>query len=172
METKRNPARAWAALLVLSALLLAGCEPFARQTRTPPTDAESPPPPKAQRAPEERPAAESEPADLLVHTVRWKGESLSIIAKWYTGEAKNWRLLAEHNPLKDPDRIGIGDRIAVPVPLLKTREPLPRDFVRRHAPAPVKEGTRDQRDPAGTAPEPSPEEEAPELFGPKELKGE
>ena len=159
-----------AAPLVLAALLLAGCAPFARQTPTPPTGAGTPSPPKAERVQGERP-----PADL-VHMVRWKGESLSIIAKWYTGEAENWRLLAEHNPLNDPDRIGIGDRIAIPEPLLRTREPLPRDFVRRHAPAPRKGGPPeatepDGPEPDGAAPEPPPEE-APELFGPKELKGD
>ncbi len=170
METRKLIPWVRAAVLVVGALLLAGCTPFARQTPTPPTGAGTPSPPKAERVQEERPAAD------LVHTVRWKGESLSIIAKWYTGETKNWRLLAEHNPLKDPDRIGIGDRIAIPEPLLRTREPLPRDFVRRHAPAPRKGGPPEGPEPDGPEPEEaSPEplpDEAPELFGPKELKGE
>lgn len=105
---------------------------------------------------------------------------MSIIAKWYTGKAENWRILVEHNPLNDPDRIGIGDRIAVPEPLLKTREPLPRGFVRRHAPAPAAvEAPEEPAPDAETSrssprevPEPAPEEETPELFGPKGLKSE
>ena len=125
----------------------------------------------AERVPEERPAAGPETFDL-VHTVRWKGESLSIIAKWYTGEAGNWRLLAEHNPLNDPDRIGIGDRIAIPEPLLKTRAPLPRAFVRRHVQPPEKSGPPGEADPTEPPEEHPPEDGAPELFGPKELKGE
>ena len=111
MEAKRTSSRGWPAPVLLTVLLLVGCAPGARQTHTPAPDAG--PPPMTERVPEERPAAGPETFDL-VHTVRWKGESLSIIAKWYTGEAGNWRLLAEHNPLKDPDRIGIGDRIAIP----------------------------------------------------------
>jgi hypothetical protein len=168
MEKRPIPARA--VLIVLAALLLAGCTPSPRQTRTPPSDPEPPPPPKAERVSEEKPAAEPEPADL-VHTVRWNGESLSVIAKWYTGEAENWRLLAKHNLLNDPDRIDIGDPISIPEPLLRTREPLPREFVRRHAPPPPKTGPPDEPGPAGAAPEPSPEED-PELFGPKELKSD
>ena len=35
---------------------------------------------------------------MLVHKVRYPGESVSIIAGWYTGEIDNWKVLAEVNP--------------------------------------------------------------------------
>ena len=70
----------------------------------------------------------------LVHRVKWSGESLSIIAKWYTGEFKNWKTLADFNPKLKPDRIWVGQEILVPEGLLKTREPMPKSFVGQFAP--------------------------------------
>jgi hypothetical protein len=64
-----------------------------------------------------------------MHTVRWPGESLSLIAKWYTGSYKNWRTLAKANPRINADHIKIGDKIIIPKKLLKTKKSMPRDFV-------------------------------------------
>jgi hypothetical protein len=171
METKRASAGGWLMSASLALLLVVGCTPPARDTRTTPSDAAAPPPREEGRVPAEAPADRSEPSDL-VHTVRWKGESLSIIAKWYTGKAGNWRRLAEHNPLNDPDRIGIGDRISVPAPLLRTREPLPRDFVKRHVRTPKEADPSEEPEPSRPVEAPAPEDEGPELFGPKDLKNE
>lgn len=60
------------------------------------------------------------------HTVRWPGETLSLIASWYTGSLKNWRKLAAVNPRLNPNRIKSGDVINIPPSLLKTRVPLPQ----------------------------------------------
>jgi hypothetical protein len=60
------------------------------------------------------------------HTVRWPGESLSLIASWYTGSSKNWRKLAKVNPRLNPNRIKGDDVIMIPPALLKTRVPLPQ----------------------------------------------
>ena len=65
----------------------------------------------------------------FMHTVRWPGESLSLIAKWYTGSYKNWRTLAKANPRINADHIKIGDKIIIPKKLLKTKKSMPRDFV-------------------------------------------
>lgn len=69
----------------------------------------------------------------LVHRVRWSGESLSLIAKWYTGKLNNWKILAHFNPKLKPDRIFVGEEILVPEGLLKTRKPMPRSFVGQFA---------------------------------------
>jgi hypothetical protein len=69
----------------------------------------------------------------LVHRVRWSGESLSLIAKWYTGKLNNWKILAHFNPKLKPDRIFVGQEILVPEGLLKTRKPMPRSFVGQFA---------------------------------------
>ena len=60
------------------------------------------------------------------HTVRWPGESLSLIASWYTGSSKNWRKLAKTNPRLNPNQIKGGDVIMISPSLLKTRVPLPQ----------------------------------------------
>jgi hypothetical protein len=79
--------------------------------------------------PEAKNARSRQPARHLVHRVRWSGESLSLIAKWYTGKLNNWKILAHFNPKLKPDRIFVGEEILVPEGLLKTRKPMPRSFV-------------------------------------------
>jgi hypothetical protein len=64
-----------------------------------------------------------------LHVVRWQGETFSLIAQWYTGSWKNWRVLANLNGAIKPDRLAIGDRVLIPEGLLKNRKPLPRDLV-------------------------------------------
>jgi len=83
--------------------------------------------------PAARKAQSREAATHLVHRVRWPGESLSIIAKWYTGEFNNWKALADFNPKLKPDRIWVGQEILVPKGLLRTRESLPQSFVSQFA---------------------------------------
>jgi hypothetical protein len=60
------------------------------------------------------------------HTVRWRGESLSLIAKWYTGSFENWKALARANPNLNPNRIIVGNVIDIPREMMKTKELLPR----------------------------------------------
>jgi len=66
------------------------------------------------------------------HTVRWPGETLSLIASWYTGSIKNWRKLAKTNPRLNPDRIKGGNVIKIPPSLLKTRVPLPQKVAAKY----------------------------------------
>jgi hypothetical protein len=74
--------------------------------------------------------APTKPAPLFyVHVVRWQDETLSFIAEWYTASWQNWEAIAKANPEIDPNRIGIGDKIRIPEALLKTRRPLPSDFL-------------------------------------------
>jgi len=83
--------------------------------------------------PEGKKARSRQPARHLVHRVRWPGETLSIVAKWYTGEFNNWKSLADFNPKLKPDRIWVGQEILVPKGLLRTRESLPQSFVSQFA---------------------------------------
>ena len=66
------------------------------------------------------------------HTVRWPGESLSLIARWYTGSSNNWRALARTNPSLDPNRIKPGDGIFIAPEALITREPLPQKVAAKY----------------------------------------
>jgi hypothetical protein len=63
------------------------------------------------------------------HIIKWPGENLSLIARWYTGDAKNWRRLVEVNPGIKPRRIKIGDSILIPEDLLMRRRPMPIEYL-------------------------------------------
>lgn len=63
------------------------------------------------------------------HEVQWPGETLSLIAKWYTGRYGNWKALAKANPGLNPNRIRVGNIINIPTEMMKSKEPLPRKVV-------------------------------------------
>ncbi len=66
---------------------------------------------------------------FYIHRVRWKGETLFIIAKWYTGSGKNWKALSNANPKLNPNRIVINGNIFIPEDLMKYRKPMPLSFL-------------------------------------------
>jgi len=98
---------------------------------------------------------------LYIHTVKWIGETVSIIAAWYTGDHQNWKALAQANPQIDPNLIHEGDKVIIPERLLQKREPLPKEFVDRFYSESKKEKgwpkAKDNQTP----------EEEPKLFGPR-----
>jgi hypothetical protein len=63
------------------------------------------------------------------HQVRWEGETLSLIAKWYTGDWKNWKALADVNPWVEPNTMFTGLKVKIPRQLLKNQKQMPREFV-------------------------------------------
>ncbi len=65
----------------------------------------------------------------LEHRVQFQGETLSVIANWYTGSGRNWELVLDANPGVDPRRIRLGDLIRIPRELLSRQDPLPRSAV-------------------------------------------
>lgn len=68
------------------------------------------------------------------HKIRWHGETLSVVSKWYTGRYSNWKVLLNHNPEIDPNRIKIGQKIYIPKTMLKTSEPLPEKYAAKRLP--------------------------------------
>lgn len=76
------------------------------------------------------------------HIVRGTGETYMAIARWYTGDAENWRSIAQANPAVEPRRMRIGTVIRIPEALVVNRRPMPK-------PAPVPR-------PAPPAPTPTP----------------
>jgi hypothetical protein len=112
--------------------------------------------------PEEAPQPPPEPKpESYTHEVRWPGETLSHIARWYTGSQVNWRKIARANADLEPLSINIGDRILIPEELLKTRKPMPREYLRSLA-APG-------RIPKTGSSEPQKDAKGEELFGPVEV---
>jgi hypothetical protein len=82
---------------------------------------ENPPPPAQNTAP-----TEPEP---LIHQVSYSGETLALIASWYTGKSTNWTLIRDANPGIRPQRINLGQRIVIPGNLVSERSPMPKKFV-------------------------------------------
>jgi len=95
---------------------------------------------------------------FYIHKVRWKEETLSHIAKWYTGAVKNWKAIAKINPKLDPRDIDIGDTISIPEDLLTSRKPMPHSF--------VQPAVRKKNKPRSTSNETATQPESPKLFGP------
>lgn len=115
------------------------------------------PPPSVKPTPKVEPTAEN-----FVHEVKWPGESLSIIAGWYTGDIQNWKTLSPFNPHVKPDLIRMGDRIVIPRTMMKTQEPMPKEYVETFVP---QAGGQAQPSPS----EAKPPQDEPKLFGPKPL---
>jgi hypothetical protein len=66
---------------------------------------------------------------FYTHRVRWKGETLFIISKWYTGSGKNWKALSKFNPKLNPNLMIINENIFIPEDLMKSRKPMPLSFL-------------------------------------------
>jgi hypothetical protein len=94
----------------------------------------------------------------FVHTVRYSGETLSIISEWYTGDINNWKILANNNPHIDYNKMAAGDKIFIPENLLKTREPMTKKFI---------DSFYKEKKPASKTETPPENEEGFDLIGPK-----
>ena len=122
---------------------------------------ETPVPRTTKQAPDISQEARSLPppeVKYLNHQIKWPGENLSLIARWYTGSANNWVRLVESNPGIDPQRIKIGDLILIPEVLLKTRRPMPIEF--------LSSATGKKKEPPAPSAKQAVKSEKIELFGP------
>jgi hypothetical protein len=95
---------------------------------------------------------------FYTHTVKWSGETIIRLSRWYTGSGNNWLRLIEANPSIDPRRIKIGDTILIPENLLTTREPLPISYLSSSIEQTQESSSTSERAPARI--------EEVELFGP------
>jgi len=119
--------------------------------KTPPTTPAPQSQPQQASPQEVRPLPPPE-AKYLNHKIKWSGENLILISRWYTGSANNWKRLVEANPGIDPRRIKIGDLILIPEDLLKTRRPMPIEFlssatdkIKEPAPPPAKQAVKSDK---------------------------
>ena len=111
-----------------------------------------------------QPPADLRSGPMLVHKVRYPGESVSIIAGWYTGEIDNWKVLAEVNPGLNPNVIHEGIKINIPESMLKTRETMTREYVESFYPK-----LKSKSKGTGSSGQSStPDDEETPLFGPKQ----
>ena len=82
----------------------------------------------------------------LEHTVKYPGETLSIIAGWYTGRTDNWRRIVDANPGLKPEKIRLGQLIMVPMEIVVQEQPLTADAVRKFRPASPRSGKEQPKD--------------------------
>ena len=67
--------------------------------------------------------------ETVEHTVKFPGETLGLISRWYTGKSSNWEAILSVNPGLDPRRINLGNVILIPAELVVKDSPLPKNFV-------------------------------------------
>jgi len=108
----------------------------------------------------------------VVHRVQYPKETFSIIAEWYTGSALNLESLENANPNINPDHLLPGNEIFVPEHLVKTREPMPEEFISKFYQTPKKNKAPEKsvKVPARKEPALLPkteEEDEFEIFGPR-----
>jgi hypothetical protein len=96
---------------------------------TPTAPAPAMPPAKAPSATAPARPPLPEGTTYLVHTIRYQGETISIIAAWYLGDKMRFDVLAAANPEINPAQVRVGMRIKIPESLAKTKEPMPKEFV-------------------------------------------
>ena len=81
---------------------------------------------------------ESPASSFFVHRVTWTGESLSIVAKWYTGNLENWKALAKANPEIKPEFLQVGMKIRIPEAMIVNPNAMTQEFVASHYPKDTK----------------------------------
>lgn len=60
---------------------------------------------------------------LFRHIIR-KGQTLGLLAQWYTGSVNNWKKISKVNPTITPNIMPVGSIIVIPTNLLKNTTPL------------------------------------------------
>ncbi len=62
--------------------------------------------------------------DYIFHKV-YAGETLATIAKWYSGNANNWKVLASHNLDKEPFKLKAQEVVRIPLSLASVNKEQP-----------------------------------------------
>ena len=74
--------------------------------------------------------AELTPRGDVVHYVTYPGETLSMIARWYTWDRNNAGRIARINLLRNPNSVSIGDELVIPGYLAKNKNRLTEEAVK------------------------------------------
>lgn len=104
------------------------------------------------------------------HKVRLRGESLSIIAKWYSGKLENWKILASANPNLNPNRIDIGDEILIPESIMLRKDQITQEFIEDHLPKKKKIQEVTEVEPEVSDPPPDSKKKAKEIIEGAEIE--
>jgi hypothetical protein len=60
----------------------------------------------------------------FIHKVTTKGETISMIAEWYTGDFRNWKEISRYNNKGERSVVYIGEKVIIPRNLLVRNEPM------------------------------------------------
>ena len=77
--------------------------------------------------------------DNFQHIVQ-SGETLGMIADWYTGKASNWTLIVDSNPGLRPERLRPGQIVLIPRKILIKDTPIPKGYSQKRKGTPVTAG--------------------------------
>jgi len=75
------------------------------------------------------PVEDPPPDNPFYHTVTYEGETVGLISSWYTGNFSNWKLIKDFNHGMDPNRIMLGDVIAIPKTMMIRNDVMPSRVV-------------------------------------------
>ena len=67
--------------------------------------------------------------EVYTHTVEWLGETLPMIAQWYTGNKDNGKILAKANRHIAAEHLAVGDQVLIPLELVKNNKSMPMEFL-------------------------------------------
>ncbi len=101
--------------------------------------------------------APGDKTNFFSHTVKHYGENLTVIALWYSGSAKAADEISKYNPTLKSKTLKVGTRIQIPLPLIKRRTPLPKDFVSEALLSKPKKSQRKVPQAGEVTPTPNPE---------------
>lgn len=77
------------------------------------------------------PERELQRSSYLEHRVKYPGETLGLISKWYTGNLANWQVITRHNPQLEVNRMQLGSTVLIPSDLVVNNSPLPKRALRQ-----------------------------------------
>jgi hypothetical protein len=69
----------------------------------------------------------------ILHTVKYKGETLRLIAEWYTGKSENAPRIARINGFKDANSLILDQKIRIPRYLATNDSPLSKERVESYS---------------------------------------
>jgi len=107
--------------------------------------------------------AEEAKQDVYVHTVEWPGETLPMIAQWYTGNKDNGKVLAKTNFDIAAEHLAVGDQVRIPLELMKNNKKMPKEFLATFS---AKDRVAPKKPSSKTKPAPEKKEEF-QPYGPK-----
>ncbi len=110
--------------------------------------------------------------EYVQHVVRYSGETLGIIAKWYTGDFNKWSDIVKANPGIKPNRISLGDKIKIPYEVVTNDSPMPKSAVGRVSGSKKSSTNKSSAKAKETKPEMKSEKEAPKVEAPVVSKRE